>query len=69
MARANAAHQKIEDHEELCAERYRGILEAIKDLKGDSKSQSQLLWGVLLSVAAFAITTLMAILLKRAGLA
>lgn len=68
-ARAESAHDRIKDHEELCAERYRGILSAITDLKDEAKGQRGLLWGILLSVAGFTLVTLVAVVLKKTGLA
>jgi uncharacterized protein YbcC (UPF0753/DUF2309 family) len=50
MARANSAHEKIESHEELCAERYSTIHSTLADLKADSRTQSRLVVGVLLAL-------------------
>ena len=44
------AYQKIEGHEELCAERYKNIGERLDEMKGGAKTQSRLLMGVLLSL-------------------
>lgn len=62
MARADAAHAKIESHEELCAERYGNIHSALNDLK-------KLVWGVILGVAAFGLATLVGVLLRASRLA
>lgn len=47
------AYQKIESHEELCAERYASIHEKLTDFKG---TLNKIVWGVisiLLSVVGF----------------
>lgn len=40
------AYAKIEGHEELCAERYKGIHDAITDLKGTQRTVSRGVWAV-----------------------
>jgi hypothetical protein len=50
MARADSAHQKIEDHERLCAERYANINAHLGELKDGAKTQSRLVIGVLLAL-------------------
>lgn len=62
MARAESAHQKIEDHEKLCAERYGNINSTLDELK-------KLVWGVILGVAGFALMTLLAVMLHALKLA
>jgi hypothetical protein len=57
------AFAKIENHEALCAERYRAIFEGLGDLRAKSESHSKLLWGVLLSIAGFLAVTLVAVML------
>jgi Flp pilus assembly protein TadB len=69
MARADSAHQKIEDHEDLCAERYRAINTTLGDLKSASGDQSKLLWGIVLSIAGFTAVTLVAVVLHALRLA
>jgi hypothetical protein len=69
MARADSAHEKIEAHEDLCAERYRAINTTLGELKADVSGQYKLLWGIVLSVGGCAIVTLLAILLHAVKLA
>lgn len=47
------AYAKIESHEDLCSERYRAIHETLGEMKADSKTQSRLVVGVLLSLLAW----------------
>lgn len=68
MARADSAHQKIDSHEELCAERYKNILDGMGDLKNGLIAQRTLLQGILLGIAGFAVTTLVAVALFKIGL-
>jgi hypothetical protein len=44
------AYQKIESHEELCAERYETIHEKLGDLKTNAGAQNKMLLGVLLAL-------------------
>ena len=44
------AYQKIEGHEELCAERYKNIGDRLKEMQDAAKTQRNLLMGVLLSL-------------------
>lgn len=67
-ARADSAHQKIDDHEKLCVERYQGILATFTEIKGDIRTQHGLLWGILLAVAGSAMMSIVAIVLKAAHL-
>lgn len=68
MARANSAHERQDGHEELCAQRYASIAEALAELKGDAKGQRALLWGIILSVAGAVTMALMAIVLHAVKL-
>lgn len=69
MARADTAHQKIDSHEELCAERYGTINSILAELRSDSKAQSALLWGIVLSVGGASVLFLMGIVLHALKLA
>lgn len=44
------AFDKIENHEELCAERYQTIHEKLGDLKNDARLQGRMIIGVLLAL-------------------
>lgn len=68
MARADSAHQKIDDHERLCAERYGTIATTLAELKSDSKDQRQLLVTILLAVAGSAVLLLVSVVLFKSGL-
>lgn len=57
------AYAKIDNHEEVCAERYARIFETLGDLKAKGENHSRLLWGLLLSVAGFTVVTLIAVML------
>lgn len=61
MALADSAHQKIESHERLCAERYGNIHTGLDDLK-------KLVWGVILGGGGFGLVTLFAVILKAVKL-
>lgn len=50
MARADAAHQKIEDHEKLCAERYANIHSTLGELKTGQRGHSRAAWGIVLAL-------------------
>jgi hypothetical protein len=69
LARADSAHQKIEDHEKLCAERYERINDTLSELKSDVSGQYKLLWGIVLSVGGCATVTLLAVVLHAVKLA
>jgi hypothetical protein len=47
------AYQKIEAHEDLCAERYRNIHETLGELKDGMKWAIRLIVGTALGAAAF----------------
>lgn len=47
MAKAESAHQKIDSHEELCAERYGNINDTLSDLKDTLKSHQSIALKVL----------------------
>lgn len=68
IAHADAAHAKLSAHEDLCAQRYGSISDSLVELRSDIKDQQKLIWGLLLSVAGFAVVTLVAVLLKKGGL-
>lgn len=53
MARADSAHQKIDDHEKLCAERYGNINSNLDALKDGQKNHSRAAWGVVLALVAW----------------
>lgn len=59
----SGAFAKIEGHEELCAERYASIHATLGEMKGDASDMRKLLWAILVSVAGFALITLVAIVL------
>lgn len=44
------AYAKIEAHEDLCAERYKNIHDAIAGLKDGQKSATRAVWGVVLAL-------------------
>lgn len=68
MVRADAAHAKLDAHEDLCAQRYGTISDILVEVKSDLKDQRKLMWGVILSVAGTAILALLGILLKSGHL-
>lgn len=47
------AFQKIEAHEDLCAERYKAINDTLKDLKGSAKQHERAAWGIVLALVAW----------------
>lgn len=47
------AYDKLEAHEDLCAERYRAIHETLGDMKSDAKTQNRLIVGVLLALVGW----------------
>jgi hypothetical protein len=53
LSRADSAHQKIEDHERLCAERYSAINASLGDLKDGQKNHGRAAWGVVLALVAW----------------
>lgn len=53
MARAESAHQKMDNHEAICALRYEQINTTLGELKDGAKAQNKLQWGVLVAIAAF----------------
>lgn len=68
-ARADSAHEKIDSHEDICAERYASIHTSLAELKDDFRGQGRLLIGILLSIAGFGIVSLVAIILHALKLA
>lgn len=67
-ARADSAHQKIDDHEKLCFERYGNINTTLNQLKIAADRQSALLWGIVLSVGGAAVFIIISIMLHAQGL-
>ncbi|MCR5876988.1 hypothetical protein [Phenylobacterium sp. J367] len=53
LARADSAHQKIESHEELCAERYRAINDTLGELKSGATWQNRWLLGLLIALVGW----------------
>lgn len=47
------AYQKIEGHEELCAERYKNINDTLGELKDGQKSHGRAAWGIALALVAW----------------
>jgi hypothetical protein len=68
-ALAQEALDKQEGHEDVCAIRYGAINITLGELKAAAEKQSTLLWGIVLSVAAFALVTLVAVVLHALKLA
>lgn len=54
--RAEAAHDKIDGHERLCAERYQNINKSMDDLKTGLKWLTALLLSVLIAVSGWSLT-------------
>lgn len=54
--RADAAHDKMDSHERLCAERYMNINKSIDDLKTGLKWLAGLLLSVLIAVSGWSLT-------------
>lgn len=48
------AYAKMDAHEDLCAERYANIHDAIKELKADSKQGRNALYGLVVALLAWA---------------
>lgn len=44
------AYQKIEAHEELCAERYANIHTTLSDIKGEQKTIRNAAWALLMAM-------------------
>lgn len=53
--RANAAHDKIEAHEDLCAERYRNINESVAEIKNILKWAGSGIIGLMLTVLGWLV--------------
>jgi hypothetical protein len=47
------AYQKIESHEDLCAERYANINTTLGELKEGQRSHAKAAWGVVLALVAW----------------
>jgi len=47
---ADNAHQKIDSHEELCAERYKNIHETLGEVKDAIKSHQKIAWGLVIAI-------------------
>lgn len=54
--RAEAAHDKMDAHERLCAERYQNINNSMSDLKTGLKWLAGLLLSVLIAVSGWSLT-------------
>lgn len=55
MAKAEAAQQKIDSHEELCAERYGTINSTLGELKKGQEGHSRAIWGGVIALLAWAL--------------
>lgn len=49
-AHAESAHQKIDGHEDLCAERYKNINDSLADLKAAIKGHQKIAWGIVIAL-------------------
>lgn len=47
------AYQKIEAHEDLCAERYKSINTTLEDLKEGQRNHAKAAWGIVLALLAW----------------
>jgi len=61
---ADKAHQKIDSHEELCAERYNNISITLTDMKATISGHGKLMWGILTAVSTSSVGLLVAIAFK-----
>jgi hypothetical protein len=47
------AYQKIEAHEDLCAERYRGIRDSLAELRDGQKGHNRAAWAIAITIAGW----------------
>lgn len=51
--KAGDALQKIDSHEQVCAERYQNINDSLGDVKAAVKSHQKIAWGIVISLLAW----------------